>query len=109
MEPAAPVQIAATLVENRVLAPHTFVLRLAGCGALADTLPGQFVMLRGLGRATDPLLARAYSLLCVLPNDEVEILVRGTGKAASLFATARPGDAFQVLGPLGGSFIAPQH
>ncbi len=107
MERAAPVQIEATLVENRTLAPHTFVLRLAGCAALDHTLPGQFVMLRALRPATDPLLSRAYSLLSVLSDGEVEILVRGTGKAATLFGAAQPGDAFQLLGPLGCSFPAP--
>jgi len=96
----------ATLVENRVLAPHVFVLRLAGCAALAHTQPGQFVMMRGdWGR--DPLLPRAFSLLSVLPGGEVTILVKAIGRGTELCERAAPGARFSILGPLGHAFPAP--
>ena len=96
----------ATLEENRVLAPHTFVLRLSGCEDLMDTRPGQFIMLRGQW-GTDPLLPRAFSLLTVLDGGKVDVLVKGTGKAASLLEHALPGAKFHVLGPLGSTFPEP--
>jgi len=98
--------IVATLEENRSLAPHTFVLRLSGCEELAETAPGQFVMLRGQW-GSDPLLPRAFSLLTVLDGGRVDILVKGTGKAASLLEQSLPGARFDVLGPLGTTFPEP--
>lgn len=88
------------------LAPGTFVLRFAGCGFLAGTLPGQFVMLRGADWGTDPLLPRAFSLLDVR-GDEVDILIKTSGKASRLLERALPGARFSLLGPLGTSFPAP--
>lgn len=100
-------RIRAQLVENRVLAPHTFVHRYAGCEALAETLPGQFVMLSGEAWGTDPLLPRAFSLLSVHPGGEVEVLIKTTGKASALLETALPGEMFALLGPLGNAFPTP--
>jgi len=96
----------ATLLENRALGSHSFVLRLGGCESLAGTLPGQFVMLRA-DWGTDPLLPRAFSLLSVGDRGEVEILIKGAGKATRLFEHTLAGAALHVLGPLGSSFPAP--
>lgn len=96
----------ATLVERVELGPHVFVLRLAGCEALAGTRPGQFVMMRGdWGR--DPLLPRAFSLLAVLPGGEVTVLIKAAGRGTALCERAAPGARFSVLGPLGHAFPAP--
>lgn len=104
----APQRIRATLIDNIVLAPKTFVLRLGGCEALAGTLPGQFVMISAESWGTDPLLPRAFSLLAVRPNGEVDILVKTTGKASALLEHALPGEAFHLLGPLGKTFPEPR-
>ncbi len=64
-------------------------------------------MLRADSWRTDPLLPRAFSLLQVFPNGEVEILVKGTGKAAQLLKRAQVGETFSVLGPLGSRFPKP--
>jgi dihydroorotate dehydrogenase electron transfer subunit len=93
------------------LAPGTFVLRFAGCGFLAGTLPGQFVMLRGADWGTDPLLPRAFSLLDVRGDERgettVDILIKASGKASRLLERALPGARFSLLGPLGTSFPEP--
>jgi len=89
------------------LAPGTFVLRFAGCGFLAGTLPGQFVMLAAEDWGTDPLLPRAFSLLAVRPDGTADVLVKTTGKASALLERARPGAGFYLLGPLGRPFAAP--
>ena len=97
---------AAELLENRHIAPHTYVLRLGGCESLAGTLPGQFVMLRG-DWGSDPLLPRAFSLLAVHGDGVVDILGKAVGKATRLLEHALPGATLDVLGPLGTSFPAP--
>ncbi|MSP16969.1 MAG: hypothetical protein EXR73_10220 [Myxococcales bacterium] len=95
----------ATLAENEVLAPHTFVLHLDGCAALAPMRPGQFIMLRGeWGR--DPMLPRAFSVLGVA-DGRCEVLVKTHGRGTALLEAARPGQRFSLLGPLGTSFPAP--
>lgn len=89
-----------------MLGPHTFVLRLGGCESLAGTLPGQFVMLRA-DWGTDPLLPRAFSLLSIGDGGEVDILVKGAGKATRLLEHTLAGATLRVLGPLGTSFPEP--
>jgi dihydroorotate dehydrogenase electron transfer subunit len=96
-----------TLVEKIDHGPHTFVLRLGDCQGLTETLPGQFVMLRGeWGR--DPLLPRAFSIQSVTPAGIAEILVKTVGRGTALLETALPGARFKLLGPLGTSFPAPR-
>lgn len=94
------------LAEKIPLGPGTFVLRFAGCEFLQATLPGQFVMLRGADWGTDPLLPRAFSLLDVR-GDQVDVLIKASGKASRLLERALPGARFSLLGPLGTSFPAP--
>ena len=96
----------ATLVENRVIGPHTFVLRIGGCDSLRGALPGQFVMLRGQW-GSDPLLPRAFSLLAVGDDGVADVLIKGIGKATHLLEHARAGERLHLLGPLGSSFPAP--
>ncbi len=105
---SAPSRILATLVDNIVLAPKTFVLRLGGCEALGETLPGQFVMIAGADWGNDPLLPRAFSLLAIHPGGVVDILAKTQGKASAIMEQAKPGARFQLLGPLGGTFPAPE-
>ncbi|MFH0901646.1 MAG: FAD-binding oxidoreductase, partial [Pseudomonadota bacterium] len=93
----------ATVVANEDVGPNAFVLRLAGCEALVGSKPGQFVMLRGPW-GTDPLLARAFSILAVLSDGGAEFLIKAVGKGTALLRQTRPGTALRVLGPLGNSF-----
>jgi dihydroorotate dehydrogenase electron transfer subunit len=96
----------ATLVENRPVAPGTYVLTLGDCQDLAATLPGQFVMLRGQW-GTDPLLPRAFSILAVRSGGVAELLCKTVGKATALLERAQPGVRLHLLGPLGNWFPAP--
>src|SRR5689334_3623237 len=97
----------ARVVENRPLGPRgSFLLRLAGCEALAGAQPGQFVMVRGeWGR--DPLLPRAFSILRTLPDGGCELLVKSVGRGTRLLELSEPGARLSVLGPLGSRFPAP--
>jgi dihydroorotate dehydrogenase electron transfer subunit len=94
------------LEENRKLSPEQFVLVCRGDDFWSETLPGQFLMLRGLAWGYDPILPRAFSILGV-KNGVVELLVKATGKASRLLHVAPPGTRFTALGPLGKGFPAP--
>jgi dihydroorotate dehydrogenase electron transfer subunit len=104
---ADPRRVRATLARTTRLAPHTHRLQLAGCRALVDAAPGQFVMLRGEDWGTDPLLGRAFSILGVSDDGVLDLLVKVVGKASARLAQAAIGDGFQVLGPLGTGFPPP--
>ena len=96
----------ARIIENRALGNGYFVLRLGGCDSLAQSRPGQFIMLRGeWGR--DPLLPRPISLLSVAPEGRADLLAKSVGRGTRLLEGSLPGTRVAVLGPLGNSFPAP--
>jgi dihydroorotate dehydrogenase electron transfer subunit len=78
--------------------------------------PGQFVMVRPTGVA-DPFLPRAFSIyrLSIPPAvpaaddlaPAVEILYKVLGKGTQCLARVEPGQAVDILGPLGNSFTSP--
>ncbi len=66
---------------------------------------GQFVHVRP-GRLFDPLLRRPYSFLGIDRRaGEVELVVKPLGPGGEWIASRRPGDAFDLLGPLGSAFV----
>lgn len=96
----------AQVVENRLLGGGYFLLVLSGCRALAESQPGQFVMVRG-DWERDPLLPRAFSLLFAGPDGQAAILAKTVGRGTALLERAQPGEKLSVLGPLGSRFPAP--
>lgn len=102
-----PQTVQAVLAANRTLSADTFVLTFGGCAELADARPGQFVMLRDDDWGSDPLLPRAFSLLSVRSDGEVDVLAKVSGKASRLLRRAEIGAAFTLLGPLGNAFPDP--
>jgi dihydroorotate dehydrogenase electron transfer subunit len=96
----------ARIIENRALGNGYFVLRLGGCDSLAQSRPGQFIMLRGdWGR--DPLLPRPISLLSVAREGRADLLAKMVGRGTKLLEGAQPGARVSVLGPLGNGFPVP--
>jgi dihydroorotate dehydrogenase electron transfer subunit len=98
--------LAVQIVENQQLGGGYFRLGIDGCAALADSRPGQFVMVRG-DWDRDPLLPRAFSLLAVRPGGRAEILAKTVGRGTALLERALPGASLSVLGPLGVPFPEP--
>ncbi len=96
----------ARIMENRALGAGYYVLRLGGCDSLADSKPGQFVMVRG-DWERDPLLPRAFSLLSVAGGGRADILAKTVGRGTALLERSLPGARVSVLGPLGVGFPAP--
>jgi dihydroorotate dehydrogenase electron transfer subunit len=96
----------ARVAENRSLGGGYFVLELSACQALAESRPGQFVMLRG-DWERDPLLPRAFSLLSVGPDDRAAVLAKTVGRGTALLERAGVGAKLSILGPLGSRFPAP--
>src|SRR2546430_5342756 len=67
--------------------------------------PGQFTHVRP-GTGWDPLLRRPYSFCRIDPaSGEIELIVKALGPGGEWIAERRPGDALDLLGPLGTSFV----
>jgi dihydroorotate dehydrogenase electron transfer subunit len=96
----------ARVQENRSLGGGYFVLDLGGCEPLAESRPGQFVMVRG-DWERDPLLPRAFSLLSVGSGGRAAILAKPVGRGTALLERTQAGARLSLLGPLGRAFPEP--
>lgn len=83
------------------------LLRLESPQIAREVVPGQFIMLRGLG-ADWPYLGRPFSIYSSDAESVVEIVYEVVGRATSIMARTRGGD-YDVLGPLGRGFALPVH
>ncbi|HEY6958075.1 MAG TPA: dihydroorotate dehydrogenase electron transfer subunit [Candidatus Limnocylindria bacterium] len=95
----AEVVASATIGELGVL----LTLRAPGIASRANA--GQFVHVRP-GRGWDPLLRRPYSF-CRIDRraGEIELIVKPLGAGGEWIAERHPGDALDLLGPLGTAFV----
>ncbi len=81
------------------------VLVVAAPGIAARAHAGQFVHVRP-GERFDPLLRRPYSFNGIDRRaGEIELLVKPLGPGGEWIAARRAGDALDLLGPLGTSFV----
>jgi len=98
------------LEEGRVVASAKVgdlgtLLNVHAPGIAKDARAGQFVHVRP-GTGWDPLLRRPYSF-CRIDRraGEVELIVKPLGPGGEWIAERRTGDALDLLGPLGTSFV----
>lgn len=85
---------------------HFFALRLER-PEWADWKPGQFLMLRPLGKGEDILTARPFSI-CRISSHDMVIFFQVLGRATERMASLRQGDRVLVWGPLGNGFLMEQ-
>jgi dihydroorotate dehydrogenase electron transfer subunit len=104
-------QYHAPVLENRLLARNTYLIRLHAPALAAAIRPGQFVMIRVPNR-TDPLLGRPFALYDTVlgPNGDligIDVVYLVVGKVTSLLADLKSGNSVEVWGPLGNGFPEP--
>jgi len=106
------------VIENRALTGGHFLLSLDAPQQAPAVRPGQFVMVRLLGRS-DVLLRRPMSIYAVEPKEDsrrggsgkgqgirvLQLLYKAVGRGTRLMAELRPGDQVGLLGPLGHGFF----
>ncbi len=90
----------ARVLSQECLAPGIFSLWLE-TGIGDEAVPGQFVSL--YSRDGSRLLPRPISL-CEIGDGRIRLVYRVAGAGTEEFSTLRPGDAIEVLGPLGNGF-----
>ncbi|MGH9398681.1 MAG: dihydroorotate dehydrogenase electron transfer subunit [Terriglobia bacterium] len=111
------------VAENRPLTGGHFLLSLHSPGQASATRPGQFAMVRLLGRS-DVLLRRPMSIYDVKPaagsNDKslstslvspaiIQLLYKVVGHGTQLMAELKPGDEVGLLAPLGHGFFEEEY
>lgn len=96
----------AILLDAREVMTRTVLLRLEAPEIAHGGRPGQFVMVRCAEEGSlDPFLRRPLALHRIdRVRGEVDLLVRVVGHGTAWLALRRPGDAIELLGPLGQGF-----
>jgi dihydroorotate dehydrogenase electron transfer subunit len=107
-----PVDADAEVLSNTRLSGDYCVVALRAPQLAAAIEPGQFVMVRTSG-CEAPLLRRPYSVFDLVRDGSGEpigfsILNQRVGMGSGLLFSARPGDRFACLGPLGRAFTLVQ-
>lgn len=101
---SAPGPLRTPLLARREVAPRHYQITLQQPSVAATARPGQFVhILCRDGRATDPLLRRAFSVMRVA-GDTYDILFRVEGKGTAWLSEIALGTELDILGPLGNGF-----
>ena len=99
-----------TLDAIRFLNPRCFVLAFHSPEIANAARPGQFLMLSA-SAGIEPLLRRPMAVYEILESRGepvgFSVLVERTGKGTTLMSCMQVGDEVDVLGPLGGAFVAP--
>lgn len=109
------------VVENRPLTGGHFLLSLHAPRQARSARPGQFAMVRLLGR-TDVLLRRPMSIYDVTPArvhpkpsaakkrlEIIQLLYKVVGRGTRLMAELKPGELVGLLAPLGHGFAAEEY
>lgn len=109
------------VAENRPLTGGHFLLGLLAPRQAPSVRPGQFAMVRILGRS-DVLLRRPMSIFDVTPRGAVhtaakeasrpevlQLLYKIVGRGTRLMADLRPGDKVGLLAPLGHGFFEEEY
>ena len=93
------------VVANTRIGELGALLAIRAPGIAERANPGQFVHVRP-GHGWDPLLRRPYSF-CRIDRraGEIELIVKPLGTGGEWIAERRPGDAIDLLGPLGTAFV----
>lgn len=104
-----PVDVRAEVIANTRLSESYNVIALAAPEIAAQTLPGQFVMVKPTA-GLDPMLRRPFSVFEIVRDRTggvlgVSLLNKRVGVGTALLYDARPGDRIGCLGPLGRPFV----
>ena len=93
------------VVTNAEIGELGTLLTVHAPGIAARANAGQFVHVRP-GHGWDPLLRRPYSFCRIdRRSGEVELIVKPLGPGGEWIAERHPGDALDLLGPLGTAFV----
>lgn len=96
-------QLLAPILSNQEVMPGVRLLWVEALEIAAAAKPGQFAMAR-IGDSYDPLLRRPFSVHRVSKGGQVAFLYATWGRGSAMLARKGPGEAVDILGPLGRGF-----
>ena len=99
-------QIKAEVTRKELLAPDIVRLTLRAPEVAALAVPGQFIMVK-VSSGITPLLRRPFSIHQSGANEWLQILFKVVGKGTDLLADKEPGEALDIIGPLGHGYSLP--
>ncbi len=101
------------VLSNQEISPGYYRMKILAPGYSESSSPGQFVMLR-VQRSLVPLLRRPFGIYQVgfvdadcdtlPPKEFIELIYKVVGSGTEIMQELQPGDAVEVLGPLGTGF-----
>ena len=94
------------VIENRKLLHDLYHIKFSGGNISAQAQPGNFVQVK-ITPGLDPIFRRPMSIHNA-ENGTLEMIFRTVGKGTHILAQARPDQEFDVIGPLGNSFMIPK-
>jgi dihydroorotate dehydrogenase electron transfer subunit len=97
-------RIDAQIVGNKKMTPHHFRMRVRSAYLARMAKPGQFVEVR-CSAACEPLLRRPLGIHRI-HADGIEMLYEVVGKGTDILSRKKPGEALDIIGPLGNGFAA---
>ncbi|MFH1687101.1 MAG: FAD-binding oxidoreductase [bacterium] len=100
-----PVCSQAVLVRRRNLKNDYHSLIFEPFAPSSEPRPGQFLHIKLPGSTV--YFRRAFSVAAVPDKSRVEIILKVFGRGSALMSRLRPGDAVDILGPLGNGFKEP--
>jgi dihydroorotate dehydrogenase electron transfer subunit len=98
-------QFNAEILSNDVIAIHCHRLSFSWPKGLPAPLPGQFVNIR-IQESTVPLLRRPFALSGHDPGASTgSVIFQKRGMGTEILSGKKPGEALDMIGPLGNSFM----
>jgi dihydroorotate dehydrogenase electron transfer subunit len=91
------------IISNKVVGEGYYRMALRGHRLVKEAMPGQFVHIR-VADAPYPLLRRPISIHSLDDNETFSLLYEVVGDGTDLMSKAKPGQALDVIGPLGNGF-----
>ena len=97
-------QLSSLVIENKVVAPGVYKMRVEAPAIARAARPGQFLMVR-VGQVLDPLIRRPFSIHAVQGLEVIDILYRVVGRGTNVLTAVKKGERLDIIGPLGRGFV----
>lgn len=91
------------IVENKNINKNYFLAKIKAETISLNSRPGNFVMVRVVSEAFEPLLRRAFAILKSKPPF-IWLYYEVVGRGTELFSRLKENNSIKILGPLGNSF-----
>jgi dihydroorotate dehydrogenase electron transfer subunit len=96
------------VLENKILNPTNFLLKLQSPEVLPEILPGQFVNIE-IKNNSEVFLRRPFSVLETdCSQRTLSLIIKIVGKGSQTLSGVQPGESLSLVYPLGNGFSFPQ-